>query len=88
MKTTRIFLDTNNQAVPRNNSEAFEEIQRVMPASFYPNGQTLAEIEEISAKEINRRKKAKANRQSKDDVIKSLGMVKVKGEVSGKIYWE
>jgi hypothetical protein len=30
----------------------------------------------------------KANRAAKDDLMRSLGLIKVKGAVSGKTYWE
>ncbi len=87
MKTTRIFLNRNNQAVSRSSMEAYEEIERVMPSSFMPNGQTIEEIEKISTKEVARRNKAKENRDAKNEAMASIGMVRVKGNLGGN-YWE
>ena len=38
----------------------------------------------------DRRKTSKANRnrQMRDDVMRSCGLTKVRGAVSGKVYWE
>lgn len=86
MKTTKIYLDFEGKACSWKDDYA-EIIEKVMPASFYPNGQTLAEIEQISDKEIAKRKKANENRKAKDDAMRSIGMVKVKGNLGGT-YWE
>jgi len=47
----------------------------------------LLEIErEEKRKARNRR--ASANRKARDDAMRSLGLVKCKGAVSGRTYWE
>jgi hypothetical protein len=33
-------------------------------------------------------KKIKLTRKEKDDIYRSMGLIKVRGAVSGKIYWE
>jgi hypothetical protein len=43
--------------------------------------------EEIQ-KQILKQKAAAYDRKLKDEVMKSLGLTKVKGSVSGKTYWE
>lgn len=86
MKTTKVYLNREGLACSWKDDYA-EIIEKVMPASFYPSGQTLAEIEAMSDKEISKRNKARENRKAKDDVMRSLGMVKVRGNLGGT-YWE
>lgn len=43
---------------------------------------------EEAEKELAKRKKRNAARKERDDVMKSLGLTKVRGAVSGRIYWE
>ena len=86
MKTTKIYLDYDSKSCTWKDYWAVS-FEKVMPASFNPSGQTLAEIEAMSDKEITRRKKASESRKAKDDAMRSIGMVKVRGSLGG-IYWE
>ena len=44
--------------------------------------------DEINAKKKAAAKRARQNRKERDEVMKSCGLTKVRGAVSGKIYWE
>lgn len=41
-----------------------------------------------ACKKAIRNAKARANRKAREDVMRSLGLTKVKGAVSGRTYWE
>lgn len=43
---------------------------------------------EEAEKDLAKRKKRNAARKERDDVMRSLGLTKVRGEVSGRTYWE
>jgi hypothetical protein len=51
--------------------------------------EVIAELDDPK-KYADLRKKALAaiNRKNKDDIMESMGLTKVRGSVSGKIYWE
>jgi len=38
--------------------------------------------------ELRKKAMASLNRQSRDDALRSMGLKKVRGAVSGNIYWE
>jgi len=39
-------------------------------------------------KAFKRRQRARETRKAKDAIMRSMGLVKVKGAVSGRTYWE
>lgn len=41
-----------------------------------------------SCKAFKRRQRANANRKAKDAIMRSMGLTKVRGAVSGRTYWE
>jgi hypothetical protein len=45
-------------------------------------------LDEETQKKIRKQRKTAANRKNKDEIMKSLGLEKVKGVISGKTYWE
>jgi len=47
-----------------------------------------ASCDEKNRKAKEARRKAKARRKERAEVLKSLGLTPVKGVVSGKTYWE
>ena len=49
--------------------------------------ETQPKSEVRTADEIKREKRKQARRQ-RDDLMRSLGLTKVRGSVSGQIYWE
>jgi len=46
------------------------------------------ETQEEAERELAKRKRRNASRKERDDVMRSLGLTKVKGAVSGRTYWE
>lgn len=40
------------------------------------------------AKKAAARQRANANRKARDEVMRDMGLVKVRGAVSGRTYWE
>lgn len=50
----------------------------------YPDDETAARV----LKAVEARIRSGRNRAERDDVLRSLGMVKVRGSVSGSTYWE
>jgi predicted transcriptional regulator len=50
------------------------------------NQQTLIKEEEAAAR--LKREKHNRTRRMRDEALRSLGLVKVRGSVSGKTYWE
>ena len=52
-------------------------------------GQVIREYDDpIKFKELKRKINASYQRKLKDDLMRSCGLTKVRGAVSGKIYWE
>ena len=49
---------------------------------------TMERAEEFVRKDAARKAKAKLSRREKDDIMSSLGLTKVRGSVSGKVYYE
>jgi hypothetical protein len=42
----------------------------------------------VICKERQKTKKANENRKQKEQILKDIGLIKVYGPISGKVYWE
>lgn len=92
MKTTRVYFPEASHvlesvAVSWDSNDARFEEGRVLPAQYCPIGKTRKEISDVETKEIEKRQAASARRKANNQAMRSLGLVKVKGNLGGT-YWE
>ena len=62
---------------------------RLNPCCKVEDALAIASLDfQKATKERRKTKRASANRRMRDDAMRSCGLTKVYGAVSGKVYWE